>query len=95
MSNGMIMCASSEDKKEIELVRPADGSQVGERVQLEGIDKFSEEKQTQLNPKKKIENKMLELLKTNDNCEVIYNGVKLVTENGVAKVQSLKNKSVS
>jgi len=38
---------------------------------------------------------MLELLKTNDNCEVIYNGVKLVTENGVAKVQSLKNKSVS
>jgi len=29
MSNGMIMCASNSDKSVIELLRPAEGSQIG------------------------------------------------------------------
>lgn len=32
MSNGMIMCAANEDKSKIELLRPPEGSKVGERV---------------------------------------------------------------
>lgn len=94
MSNGMVLCASLEDKSKIELVRPAEGSNIGERVCLEG-NKLPQETQPQLNPKKKIENKMLAELKTNENCEVIYNGIKVISGNGVAKVESLKNQSVS
>lgn len=36
MSNGMIMCASNADKSTIELIRPPEGSKIGERVQLTG-----------------------------------------------------------
>ena len=32
MSNGMVMCASSEDKSVVELVRPPLGSKVGDRI---------------------------------------------------------------
>lgn len=32
MSNGMVMCASNADKTKIELIRPPEGSKVGERV---------------------------------------------------------------
>ena len=35
-SNGMVMCASTEDKSVVELIRPPEGSKVGERVQLVG-----------------------------------------------------------
>lgn len=36
MSNGMIMCASNEDKSVIEVIRPPEDSKIGERVQLTG-----------------------------------------------------------
>ena len=32
MSNGMVLCASSEDKSTIELIRPPEGCKVGDRV---------------------------------------------------------------
>ena len=32
MSNGMVMCASSADKSTVELIRPPEGSKVGDRV---------------------------------------------------------------
>lgn len=35
-SNGMVMCASTDDKSVIELIRPPEGSKVGERIQLTG-----------------------------------------------------------
>ncbi len=35
-SNGMVMCASNADKSVIELIRPPEGSKVGDRVQLTG-----------------------------------------------------------
>jgi tRNA-binding EMAP/Myf-like protein len=36
MSNGMILCASASDKSVVELIRPPEGSKIGERVQLAG-----------------------------------------------------------
>jgi methionine--tRNA ligase beta chain len=36
MSNGMVMCASASDKSVVELIRPPEGSKVGERIQLSG-----------------------------------------------------------
>ncbi|GBE60950.1 tRNA binding domain-containing protein [Babesia ovata] len=35
MSNGMVLCVSSPDKTELELLHPADGTPVGERVVIE------------------------------------------------------------
>ena len=32
MSNGMVMCASSEDKSTIELIRPPEGCKIGDRI---------------------------------------------------------------
>jgi tRNA-binding EMAP/Myf-like protein len=36
MSNGMVMAASNDDKSVVELLRPPEGSKVGERIQLTG-----------------------------------------------------------
>lgn len=45
-SNGMVLAASNVDKSKIELMRPAPGSKIGERVVLEGYEnKFSQDKQ--------------------------------------------------
>lgn len=72
MSAGMVLCASNTDHTKIELVRPADGAKVGDRVQLAG-NKWKNEPlpsdyQTVLNPKKKIEVGVLGLLKTDSDC---------------------------
>ena len=34
MSQGMVMCASNEEHTQIELIRPPQGSKLGERVRL-------------------------------------------------------------
>lgn len=36
MSEGMVMCAGNSDHTQVELMRPPEGSVVGERVVLEG-----------------------------------------------------------
>ena len=98
MSNGMVMCASNADHTAIELVRPPAGSKLGERIMLEGNpigETFSQEPCSVLNPKKKIAEKFLPLLKTNANSEATFNGIKLVTNGGVLKATSLKNCGIS
>ena len=53
-SNGMVMCAGSDDKSVIELIRPPAGSKVGDRIQLTGNpilgQLLSEDKQEIINP---------------------------------------------
>ena len=48
-----------------------------------------------LNPKKKMDAKLLELLKTNDLCEATYNGIALETATGLIKADSLKNADIA
>lgn len=36
-SNGMLLCASTPDHSKGALIRPPEGSQVGERIQFDGI----------------------------------------------------------
>jgi methionine--tRNA ligase beta chain len=87
MSNGMIMCASNEDKSVVELIRPPAGSKVGDRIQLTGNpingQPLSQEYEQTLNPKKKIEPKFMDKLLTNDKCEATYNGYILETSKGI------------
>ena len=51
MSCGMVLCASNEDHTVVDPITPPQGAAVGERVQFEG---FSAQPEAQLNPKKKI-----------------------------------------
>jgi hypothetical protein len=97
MSAGMVMCAGNGTN--IEFVRPADGSKVGDRVQIDGNrwkgEPLSADYEPVLNPKKKIEVGVLALLKTNADCMVTFNDIKMVTEAGPLKTHTLANCSVS
>ena len=100
MSNGMVLCASSEDKSTIELIRPPEGCKVGDRVQLVGNPILGKplklEPEEVLNPKKKYAERFLDNLKTNDNREATYNGVALCTsEGGILKSKTLANVHIS
>jgi aminoacyl tRNA synthase complex-interacting multifunctional protein 1 len=78
MSNGMVMCASNADHTAVEIMRPPANAKIGDRVQLMGNpingQPLTEERQSVLNPKRKIERKLLELLTTNGDLEALYDG---------------------
>ena len=86
-SNGMVLCASTPDKSSIELIRPPEGSKVGERIQLRGNpilgQALTQEARPVLNPKKKYFERLIEKLDTNENGEATYDGVLLETSTGV------------
>ena len=99
-SQGMVMCASSEDKSKIELVRPPAGSKIGERVTISGfpdLDKvFTQDAQPDLKKKKtKFLEHLIGLTKTNDKCEACYHGIPMKTSAGVLTVPSLANSGIS
>lgn len=96
-SHGMVMMASNEAHDKIEILRPPKGSKLGERIQIEGnvIPNFSQEMQAVLNPKKKVSNFLLELVKTNDKSEATFNGMRWVTSAGPLKCATLKNGPIS
>lgn len=48
-----------------------------------------------LNPKKKIEGKLLDLLKTNDKGEATYNGITLETGSGIIRANTLTGANIS
>ena len=93
MSNGMVMCASNADHSVVELVRPPEGSKIGDRIQLTGNPilgaPLPEAFEAELNPKKKYAERFLEKLVSNGNCEATYNGVTLTTSAGILKNKSL------
>ena len=97
MSQGMVMCASSADHTQVELMRPPAGAKVGERVFLEGnpISSFSQDPQPELKPKKKHMENFLSKLQTNDSLEASYNGVRVLTSAGPIKAASLKGVGIS
>jgi aminoacyl tRNA synthase complex-interacting multifunctional protein 1 len=96
MSEGMVMCAGSEDKSTIEIMRPPEGAKVGERVVLANPEvPMGQEMQAILNPKKKIVEAVMPDLRTNAQCEWEWKGHKMVTKDGSVKSQTLSNVNVS
>jgi methionine--tRNA ligase beta chain len=93
-SNGMIMCASNKinDKEVIELLRPNENSNPGDKVYLEGteLDNSKVEQITGGYYKKAIE-----LFKTDDNCNCMFNGIKIISQSGNIIVELLKNTQIS
>eukprot|EP01015_Nassula_variabilis_P008175 TRINITY_DN1641_c0_g3_i1.p1 TRINITY_DN1641_c0_g3~~TRINITY_DN1641_c0_g3_i1.p1 ORF type:complete len:204 (-),score=58.30 TRINITY_DN1641_c0_g3_i1:68-679(-) len=94
-SNGMVVCASNDDHTQVELLRPAEGSQVGERITLEGYDKITQERAAVLNPKHKILEKCFPLMKTDDDLNACFDTYKWATSTGQVKSSTLKNSSIS
>jgi tyrosyl-tRNA synthetase len=91
LSNAMILAAQKGEK--VELLRPAAGSKVGEQVMVEGITSAPED---QLNPKKKILEKVLESVTTlkvaeSKKIHVIYRDDPLTTSAGPVCVDSLEH----
>jgi len=88
ISQGMVMCAASEDGK-VEIIDPPAEAVAGDKIFVEG---FTGKPDAQVNPKKKILEKILPDLKTNDKCEVFYKGKPLQVEGkGGLKSQTLKS----
>lgn len=98
-SEGMVLCASSADHSIVELMRPPAGAKVGERVQLEGNpingEPLKNDFQAVLNPKRKVPEKLLPLLKTDADRQATYNGIKLTTSAGPITAATLANSSIS
>lgn len=78
-SEGLVMCAFNAEKYE-PLVVP-EGTKVGERIIVEGFDNTKAEV-AQLNPKKKVWDKIQAELKTNADGEALWKEFSLLTMNG-------------
>jgi len=93
ISSAMVLAASNADRTQVELVEPPAGAIPGERIHFneDHVGKPDE----QLNPKKKVWEKVQEHLKTTDNCIAAFNGIPFLTSAGACKVQSLKGASIS
>lgn len=95
-STAMVLCGSTEDK--VEFVEPPKGSHAGDKVFFEGFGK--EEPMKQLNPKKKIWERLQPQFSTNDQLEVTFKKedgtlLKLTNNEGQSfKVASIVNANV-
>ena len=90
-SCGMVMCATSDNG--LEVLRPPDGSAIGERIVLEDEDLNQYQPTAEVKDKKKT-NPWLDIeddLKTNGECIACYQGRKLVTSKGPLRVPTLAN----
>ena len=99
MSEGMVLCASDPERTKVELMRPSNDSAVGERVTLDG-NPFGDAGLTQdaqpiLNPKRKVEPKLLEKLTTDGDRQGLFNNVKMMTAAGPVVAKTVANGRIS
>eukprot|EP01025_Chloroclados_australasicus_P054321 TRINITY_DN6435_c0_g1_i5.p1 TRINITY_DN6435_c0_g1~~TRINITY_DN6435_c0_g1_i5.p1 ORF type:complete len:1024 (-),score=164.90 TRINITY_DN6435_c0_g1_i5:327-3305(-) len=90
-SEAMVLAATSVDGNTVELVEPPEGSQIGERISVEG---FSGEPDTVLNPKKKVFETVQVDLATNEAKLACYKGKPLLTQKGPCSVKSVVGGSI-
>lgn len=90
-SEGLVLCAFNAEKYE-PLVVP-EGTKVGERIIVEGFDNTKAEV-AQLNPKKKVWDKIQAELKTNADGEALWKEFSLLTLNGDRITSTLKQCNV-
>jgi len=94
-SRGMVLCASvdgteTEGGKKVEPLIAPEGSEPGDKVHVEGFE--GKEPDEQLNPKKKVWDKLAVDLKTSgcDKCLAQWQGNQLLAPKGQIKAKSLK-----
>eukprot|EP00095_Tigriopus_kingsejongensis_P011231 snap_masked-scaffold836_size90567-processed-gene-0.8 protein:Tk11231 transcript:snap_masked-scaffold836_size90567-processed-gene-0.8-mRNA-1 annotation:"tyrosine--trna cytoplasmic" len=79
-SKGMVLCASRDDPKEVEPLSAPPGSEVGDKVFVEGYE--NQQPDEQLNPKKKVWEKLAVDLKTSADGKAQWQGNNLVSAKG-------------
>ncbi|XP_060517964.1 tyrosine--tRNA ligase, cytoplasmic [Cylas formicarius] len=84
-SQGMVLCASVDDPKQVETLIPPEGAVPGEKVFVENFE--SGQADDVLNPKKKIWEKLQVDLKTSSECLAQWQGNNLLTKSG-GKIKS-------
>jgi len=90
-SKGMVLCASVDgDPKQVEPLIAPEGSAAGDKVQVEGFE--DKEPDEQLNPKKKVWEKLAVDFKTSgcDQCLAQWQGNQLNAPKGQIRAKSLK-----
>jgi Putative tRNA binding domain len=92
LSQGMLLAASKGDK--VELLEPASGSVLGERVQVDGLDELATP-DTILKPKQKVMEQVSEDLLTSDQCVATWKGMPLKTSAGWVRCKSIQNGNIS
>jgi len=92
-SNGMVLAATGDDGKKVELVEPPEGSKIGERVFIEGLSgkPFSSSQVK----KKKIWPVIAKDLKIGDDGVATWQGNTIQTSIGPCKAASLVDASIS
>merc|ERR1712223_1714790 len=91
-SFGMVLCASRDEPKEVEPLLAPEGSNPGDRCMIEG---YEGEPDEQLNPKKKIWEKLAEDFKTSNDCVAQWQGNNLmVAGRGPIKCKKVNNAPV-
>jgi len=89
-SEAMVIAASNEDHTQVQLVDPAPGSKVGERVTTKGQDGKTDS-QINLSSKPNTFSILLEHLHTNDKNVAVFNSEPLSTSAGPCTVKSMPN----
>lgn len=89
-SHGMVLCASTGEA--VEPLDPPSSSLPGQRVLVEGYE--SGDPDAQLNPKKKVWEKLQADLRTSSECGAQWQGNALITKDGVVTCKSLKGAPV-
>ncbi|XP_058824978.1 tyrosine--tRNA ligase, cytoplasmic isoform X2 [Topomyia yanbarensis] len=90
-SEGLVLCAFNQDK--YELLSVPDGAKLGDRIIAEGFDNTKAEI-AQLNPKKKVWDKIQAELKINADGEALWKDFALLTLNGDKITSTLKECSI-
>ncbi|CAH1104486.1 unnamed protein product [Psylliodes chrysocephalus] len=84
-SQGMVLCASVDDPKQVETLIPPEDALPGEKIFIENFEGAKPD--DVLNPKKKVWEKLQVDLKTNADCLAQWQGNNLVTKSG-GKIKS-------
>ena len=94
MSNGMVLAAKSADGTRAELITPPEGSSIGERVFIEGLE-MGEPYSSAQTKKKKTWNIVAEDLKTGEDGVALWQGQVIRTSAGPCKAASLVGVAIS
>ena len=94
MSNGMVLAAKSDDGSMAELITPPDGSKIGERVFIEGLE-MGEPYSSAQTKKKKTWNVVAADLKTGEDGVATWQGRVIQTSVGPCKAASLVGVAIS
>jgi len=91
-SFGMLLCASVDDPKQVEPLDPPAGCEPGDKIFVEGYEIGNPDEQ--LNPKKKVWEKLQVDLKTSAKCVAQWQGNDLLTRKGLIKCASLQSVAI-